>query len=328
MKWVTGQNIHEAIHYRERRGTGVICAVLLSFCCTVHFALWPNVSLGETNAQARCHYKLLFNIEGPLKLPSDVAIGPMGWIYVLDGTQDLVRVYNKKGAHIYDLGGHKLLNMPLGLSVSHSGEVIVADSGNHRIAIFPPGLNEPSYINVPSPPGGRPSDPTDAILAPDGRSLIVVDNDNHCVISLDKQGGVRWATGTMGRAVEEFRFPFLMDMDKQGLIYVVEVINTRVQVLDQGGHYVRFIGGWGIDPGKFFRPKGIAINDDGHVYVSDSYVGVVQVFDKEGDFVGVVSRKNGAIWRFKTPVGLAVRGKELFVVEMILNRVSVLRAID
>ncbi len=272
-------------------------------------------------------YRLLFILRG-FKLPSDVALGPQGWIYVLDGTQNLVRIFNAKGQPLFTLGGDKLLHWPLGLAVSPKGEVLVADSGNHRLALFPPGINEPHYIPVPSPPGGKPSDPTDAGFEIDGKTYIAVDNDNHRVLALNYQGKVLWATGEMGRNPEEFRFPFLMDIDDQGYIYVVEVINTRVQVLDPQGHFVEFIGEWGIDPGQFYRPKGVAVTKDGRVFVSDSYVGVIQIFKKNGKFLGAVGNPKGKLWRFHTPVGLAARGKRLYVVEMIKNRVLVLESLD
>ncbi|AEH44274.1 NHL repeat containing protein [Thermodesulfatator indicus DSM 15286] len=291
---------------------------------------WPTNCLSQSESDKSIlpifKYKLLFKIEG-FKLPSDVDIGPEGWIYVLDGTQNLVRIFNALGQPLFTLGGDKLLKWPLGLAVSAKGEVLVADSQNHRLALFPPGINKPHYISVPSPKGGRPSDPTDVGFGIDGKTYIAVDNDNHRVLALDYKGKIVWATGEMGRGPEEFRYPFLMDTDEQGNIYVVEVINTRVQVLDKNGHFLRFIGEWGIDPGQFFRPKGVAVSKDGKVFVSDSYVGVIQIFTKQGNFLGAVGGPDGKLWRFQTPVGLAVNGKRLYVVEMIKNRVLVLEEV-
>ena len=66
------------------------------------------------------------------------------------------------------------------------------------------------------------------------------------------------------------------------------------------------------------------VNDKNEVYVSDSYLGVIQVFKREGGFIGVIGDGNGKITKFKTPMGMAIAGNRLFVVEMFNNRVLVL----
>ncbi|WP_022853145.1 NHL repeat-containing protein [Thermodesulfatator atlanticus] len=308
----------------------LLFVLILVFNFHISFARATKNSVSEQNSETLpiYRYRLLFEIKGPLKLPSDVALGPQGWIYVLDGTNNVVRVYNPLGKPLFTLGGDKLLHWPLGLAVSDKGEVLVADSRNHRLALFPPGVNKPHYIPVPAPKDGVPSDPTDVVFGLMPGVYITVDNDNHRVLALDFDGNVIWATGEMGRGIEQFRYPFLMDEDQDGYIYVVEVINTRVQVLDQKGKFVRFIGEWGIDPGQFYRPKGVAVDEEGKVFVSDSYVGVIQIFKKDGKFLGAVGGPDGKLWRFHTPVGLATRDGFLFVVEMIKNRVLVLQALD
>ena len=154
-----------------------------------------------------------------------------------------------------------------GIDVNSSGDVLVADSGNHRLALFTAGETVPRYIDLPTVPGDKPVDPTDAHFGLDRDNFVVVDNDNHKMVGVSRDGKLLWSCGSMGRNPEEFRFPFMMDMDRAGNIYVVEVINTRVQVLTPGGTFKRFIGEWGIEPGQFFRPKGIAVNEKGEVFV-------------------------------------------------------------
>ncbi len=109
-------------------------------------------------------------------------------------------------------------------------------------------------------------------------------------------------------------------------LYIVDVINTRVQEITHEGKFVRFIGDWGVEKGQFFRPKGAAVDSKGLVYVSDSYRGVIQVFD-EGVFHSVIGdTKKNELWRFNSPVGLFIDKKDqLYVVEMFAERVSVFK---
>ena len=283
----------------------------------------PGAILAEDGAPHIIRYQPVLSISGAMKLPSDVALDRNGRIFVLDGTADTVRLFSPKGEPLFTLGGPGILQQPLGLDVSPAGDVLVADSGRHRLALFPAEEKVPHYIDVPAPADGKPADPTDAHFGPDN-TFIVVDNDNHRVLSLTGSGKSVWAQGTMGRNPNEFRFPFLMDVDRQGKIYVVEAINTRIQVLEPQGEYSHFIGEWGIEPGQFFRPKGVAVSDSGEVFASDSYLGVIQIFNGEGGLVGVIGDEKGNVAKFKTPVGMAISGSRLYVVEMFSNRVLIL----
>jgi len=270
-------------------------------------------------------YKKIIEISAPLRLPSDVGVDSRGLIYALDGTANLVRVYDKNGTPLFTLGSDTMLNQPLGIDVSAAGDVLVADSGNHRLAYFSSGQTAPRYIDLPAPSGGKPADPTDVLFGIDNLTFLAVDNDNHRVLAVDDSGSILWSRGVMGRNPGEFRFPFMMERDGEGNIYVVEVINTRVQVLDPKGNFSHFIGEWGIEPGQLFRPKGVAVSDNDEVFISDSYLGVIQVFDREGRFTGIVGDEHGNLKIFITPVGMTLSGDRLFVVEMFKNRITVLQ---
>lgn len=270
-------------------------------------------------------YRQLLSINEQMRLPSDVAVDGQGRMYILDGTASLVRVYDRQGNSVATLGDKSLLKEPVGIDVSAGGDVLVADSGNHRLVLFPGGKTPPHFINIPSLPGdNKLPDPTDASFASQEGTFHLVDNDNHRIVTLDRNGNIVWFKGIMGRNREEFRFPFMLDLDTDGNIYVVEVINTRIQVLAANGAFIRFIGDWGIEPGQFFRPKGVAVSDRNEVFVSDSYLGVIQVFSREGQLLGVVGDETGKLLKFTTPVGMTVAGNRLFIIEMWNNRLLVL----
>lgn len=269
-------------------------------------------------------YRTVFAISDLLRLPSDVGVDGQGRIYILDGTANTVRVYDDKGKGLFTIGDSKTLKIPLGLDVSPKGDVLVADSGNHRVVLFPAGGAAPRFFDLPAQSDEKPTDPTDVVFARDLKKFFVVDNDNHRVTAFDLNGKILWTTGKMGRNPEQFRFPFLMDIDGEDNIYVVEVVNTRVQVLNPDGSHRKFIGDWGIEEGQFFRPKGIAVDPDGEVLVSDSYLGVIQTFTLGGEFVGAVGDEAGNLRKFTTPMGMTVFGNRLLVIEMYTNRLVVL----
>ena len=78
-----------------------------------------------------------------------------------------------------------------------------------------------------------------------------------------------------------------------------------------------------------YRPKGVAIDPAGRVFVSDSYLGVIQVFDGQGRFLWVLGDESGTVIKFKTPTGIFIdKNRKLYVVEMLADRVQVLQLPD
>ena len=105
--------------------------------------------------------------------------------------------------------------------------------------------------------------------------------------------------------------------DKDKYLYIVDVINTRVQELNPSGLFVAFIGGWGVEKGEFFRPKGVALDRDDRIYTSDSYMGVIQVFEPNGEFYSAVGDSGSdSVKKFKTPTGIFIDKKNRLYAEI------------
>ena len=271
---------------------------------------------------------VLLGPEGdPFDMPSDVAVGREGNAYVLDGVHHRVVVYDAEGRFRFQFGargsGPGQLLFPLGIAAAPDGKIYVADSGNHRFQVFAADGTPLEAVPLPSSQSGVPPDPTDVALDSTRGRLYVADNDNHHVAVYDLASrSFEPVWGGPGQGQRQFRFPFLMDISPEGYLLVVEPINTRVQVLNSSGKFVNFIGGWGVKPGQLFRPKGVAVLE-GLVFVSDSYLGSVQVFDMSGNFFGVLADATGTPIKFTTPTGLAIDAgrKRLYVVELKAHRV-------
>jgi len=275
---------------------------------------------------------LEFEITGELKQPSEVAVSKDGKIYVVDGVNNRIRIYSSQGTPISAFGtagdGKGEFKYPLGIDIPESGRVYVADSGNHRVQIFDPAGRFIAQIRLPA--ARHPADPTDVAVDDTRNRCYVVDNDNHRILVYDlanlKQLDSYGKPGTEERA---FRYPFLIALDKQKYLYIVDVINTRVQELNPDGLFVNFIGGWGVEKGEFYRPKGVAIDKNSRIYVSDSYMGVIQVFKATGEFYAAIGDPaTGKVKKFRSPVGIFIdRQDRLYVVEMFADRVGVYRQV-
>jgi DNA-binding beta-propeller fold protein YncE len=263
----------------------------------------------------------------PFSMPSDVAVGPDGSLYVLDGVNHRVVVFNAAGEFRFKFGsrgsGLGQLLFPLGIATAPDGKVYVADSGNHRFQVFSADGNPLKVVPLPSTASGMPPDPTDVTVDVVRARLYVVDNDNHKLHVYNlSSNSFEQVWGGPGQGRRQFRFPFLIDSSSQGYVLVVEPINTRIQVLNSSGKFVCFIGGWGIKPGQLFRPKGVVTFED-RVFVTDSYLGRVQVFNMAGDFLGMLTDSEGAPIQLTTPTGITIDAerRRLYVVELKADRV-------
>ncbi len=271
----------------------------------------------------------LFDITGNFRQPSDVSVSKSGLIYVVDGVNNKIKVFNQNGRFSFSFGkegaGAGEFSFPLGIDIDSSGKVYVADSGNHRVQIFTPGGDLISQISIP-PNDGNPSDPTDVAVDEYRKRCYVVDNNNHHILVYSLPAHKLITTyGTPGTEKREFRYPFLMTLDSGQYLYISDVINARVQVLNPEGLFVAAIGGWGVEKGDLFRPKGVAVDKNNRVYISDSYMGVIQVFDANGDFYSALGDSSkGTVKKFRTPAGIFIDNNgRLYVVEMFAERISV-----
>ncbi len=295
------------------------------------FLISSIIATGPAYGIHLTYVKHLFDITHDFSQPSDVAVSKDGLIYVVDGVNNVIKVFNQDGKFVFSFGSKGSLNgqfkFPLGIDIGNSGKVYVADSGNHRIQIFGPTGGYLNQIKLHSKI--KSADPTDVAANESLSRLYVVDNDNHYILVYDLSNMQLLQTlGAPGIEEREFRYPFLLALDKNNYIYITDVVNTRVQVFNSEGLFVTVIGGWGVEKGHFFRPKGVATDKNNRVYVSDSYMGVIQVFKNNGEFYSAIGDpEKGSVKKFVTPMGLFIDNNRLYVVEMFAERVSVYKIV-
>jgi sugar lactone lactonase YvrE len=123
-------------------------------------------------------------------------------------------------------------------------------------------------------------------LAHSASSLYVSDWDADVIRQYDLQGNQVAVIGASGSGDGEFYGPKGLVVDTDGLIYVADSGNERVQVLSATG---AFLDEW-IDPTDGvttnFSPEDIAIGHDGRVYVSDAANHRIVIFSKAGVYLG------------------------------------------
>lgn len=150
-------------------------------------------------------------------------------------------------------------------------------------------------------------------VAPDG-SFYVADTRNNRITHYSKDGQQLAQFGKPGTAPGEFNEPWGLAVDKAGNLYVADTWNHRVQKFSPDGKYLQTFGTGAADakgdvnasPGMFYGPRGVAVDNDGNVYVTDTGNARIQKFDPSGKLLALFGGRGSNPGQFQEPVGIAI----------------------
>ena len=100
-----------------------------------------------------------------------------------------------------------------------------------------------------------------------------------------KTGTALETIGLKGTPEQKLGIAANIAFDKDGFLNVVDVHQFKIMRYDRDGHYRGSLGGPGDSPGYFGRPRGVAMDRAGRMYVVDAAFDVVQVFAPTGQMV-------------------------------------------
>ncbi len=121
-------------------------------------------------------------------------------------------------------------------------------------------------------------------------NVWVVDGLQHCVHKFAPEGRRLLTIGTPGEAGEDathFNQPTDVAITADGDIFVADgYINARVAHFRGDGRFVKAWGSRGSRPGQFSLVHAIAADSRGRLLVADRNNARIQLFDKQGQFLG------------------------------------------
>jgi DNA-binding beta-propeller fold protein YncE len=195
---------------------------------------------------------------GQLNRPRGIVVGPDGNIFVVDSRNARVNVYGPAGEYLHSFGseGSSLGQFgrlsaaggggASGIAIDDAGNIYVADTWNHRIQVF---ASDGTFLRA----WGQFFD------ARDDAALSAT------------QPGLFY--GPRGVAFHD------------GLLFVTDTGNERVQVFQPDGRLVRMFGTPGSGEGELLEPVGIAVSGDGTIYVADSHNARIARFTVDGEWL-------------------------------------------
>jgi len=255
-----------------------------------------------------------------LRRPQSGVVDARGRIYVTDVSAAAVYVFDRESGTFsaWDKAeGLANFRAPTGIALGPDGRVLVADADLGLVAQLDRDGNPGRSIGR-----GLLERPTGLAYDPSRGRIYVSDTHAHNIKVFDAQGNLLSVIGRRGAGEGEFNYPTYLAF-ADGALYVTDTMNSRVQVIatDTGKVDMRF-GALGLYVGNLVRPKGVAVDRAGNIYVVESYYDHLLVFNRDGKFlmgIGGAGRETG---KFYLPAGVWVDGQDrVFVADTMNGRV-------
>ena len=101
---------------------------------------------------------------------------------------------------------------------------------------------------------------------------------------------------------------------------------VRIPNLTPTSHFARILCQLGNQSGTLNRPKGIAADSDGNLYVVDALFETVQVFNTDGQLLYYFGSTGSKPGQFQLPAGISIDSRNIiYVADSYNRRVQVFR---
>ncbi len=238
-------------------------------------------------------------------------------IYVSDPDLSLVHIFDfseKKYYQINQINGIELLS-PLCITADKNGQIFLSDSLLRKVFML---TKEGKFL--------KEIGASDLFIRPTGittyeNRVYVVDTLRHEIMVFSKEDGqLIFRFGKNGINNGEFHYPTHIFTDRDGLIYITDSLNFRIQIFDSNGNFISSFGKLGDAFGDFSKPKGVAVDSEGNIYVIDSQFDNIQIFDKNGNLLLVFGGSGRSIGKFSIPAGIYIDDEDFIYVADSYNR--------
>jgi sugar lactone lactonase YvrE len=286
---------------------------------------WMDRLAGVAPEQQKGQKMLPFQLLGPYMMACD----SKGRLYVTDYKVGAIFIFNTEDKYDVSMirnGVEAHFSWVNGIAIDDDDRLFVTDGKLHHVLVF-----NSKHEVVDQITSGL-VDPVGVAIDIENRLLYVVDTqqDQVFVFDADSFKLIR-RMGTPNKKHEstapgDFALPTGVAVDKDGNVFVTDTINSRIEMFDADGQFIRTFGQNCDGPGCTPKPKGIAVDGDGHVWVADAMIDVLQIFTNEGVLAGYVGGHGKLPGQFSSLAGVAIdKNNRVFASDQYPGRVQMFR---
>ncbi len=280
----------------------------------------------------------LFNFLGGEKPAPNRIVEPMGLAVSDDGQRVYVSDFAYLAVFVFDfsqkkftkIGSEEKLARPVGIALDAQEHLYVVEQEKKGISVFDRQGKNIQFITHPSI-----ERPTGIALDRVRGKIYLADTSHtksaaHVVKVFNLRGELIGTVGhDKGSEAGEFLFPTYLAVDPQGNLYVTDTLNSRVQMFDADGKYLKTVGSRGSAWGMFDKPKGVALDSFGNLYVVDSGWSNVQIFNQKGDVLLFFGGRGPLPGMLKNPTDITIdKQNRIYVADYLNHRVEVYQLVN
>lgn len=252
---------------------------------------------------------------------SGVAVNSKGNIIVLNRGPLPLMEFDANGKFIRAFG-QGLFDRPHGLRIDAADNIWATDGSAHVVYKFNSQGRIQMVLGVRGTAGEWHAvtplklftEPNDVAIAENGDIYVTQGHGGkgeNRVLRFDRNGNHLKSWGRRGSGPGEFDVPHAVTIDANGLVYVADRGNKRVQIFDANGAFVRE---WAL----FGTPCGLAIHG-GHMYLANGHAGQIVQLDMNGRVLGITGSQGKAPGQYGEAHFLALTAKSEILVADTLN---------
>ncbi len=268
--------------------------------------------------------------EGLLMKPRAMVIDPADNLYIVDMT-GRIQVFDIDGQYLRGWSTPIIKQgKPTGLGFSNDGSLIVADTHYFRVLLYTPDGTLQEERTIGGVHGDEPGQfhfVTDVAQDRRGHFLVGQYGQVDRIQEFDPQGQLIRAWGSQGSQPGEFSRPQALLFDNEGLLWIADACNHRIQVFDiQGPQAPALVNMWGQPGsaiGQLQYPYGLDFDQDGTLLVAEFGNHRVQRFSRTGEALESWGKVGKARGQFLNPWALGVDSKRnMHVLDTMNHRVQ------
>jgi DNA-binding beta-propeller fold protein YncE len=252
--------------------------------------------------------------------PVGVCVSTSGDVYISDLIRNRILGSHPDGSYRNQTGGigsaPTQLLCPGGIAACPSGNLVIADTHNHRILILSGELETLLVIPCTDPVHGQPIEPNAIAVTPSGTLAIAVWSRNMLVEYSSDGALIRWLAPEYDGCVVISEGSHIASLPGRGLLVTDSLCASVYEVDLENGDATFSLGGFGTDHGLLLCPQGISacpVLD--RIYVVDSAGACVKVYQSDGSFLFSFGTFGNLPGQLDQPVGIAATPSAIYVTD-------------